>query len=449
MMRLKSMLGAAAAFCAPSMALAQHDAGAHEHHVKHPQPPEPAKPASHEGHEGMSMDGMDGPMPGHSGALGPYAMTRDASGTAWQPQSSPHEGVMGRAGDWSLMAHGFATLVHDDQGGPRGDEKTFSSSMLMGMASRPLGGGTLSLRAMGSLDPLMGRSGYPLLLATGETADGSTELVDRQHPHDLFMELSATYSRPIAGELSGFVYIGLPGEPALGPAAFMHRSSGAASPEAPIAHHWLDSTHVTFGVATAGLVYDGLKIEASLFTGREPDEHRYDIERPRFDSWSVRATWNPTDNLSLQGSYGVLNSPEALHPDEDVRRTTASIAYNVPFASGNWQSTAAWGRNNPSSGASSDAFLLESALEYRCVTAFGRIENVDKDELFADGDPLHGRMFNVTKVSFGGYRSFPVGDFALDLGGLVSKYGVPNAIEPAYGENPTSFMLFARFRIVG
>ncbi|MFD1611808.1 hypothetical protein ACFSCW_08345 [Sphingomonas tabacisoli] len=409
----------------------------------------------------MDMPGMEHAHAGHdmpaehtmTGALGRYSMMRDASGTAWQPDSAPMQAVMGQAGGWSTMLHGFATLTYDNQGGPRGDEKVFVASMIGAMAQRPAGEGTLTLKAMGSLDPLMGKRGYPLLLATGETADGKTELVDRQHPHDLFMELSATYSRPLGEKLSGFLYFGLPGEPALGPATYMHRFSGLANPEAPIAHHWLDSTHVTFGVATAGLVYDRLKLEGSVFTGREPDENRYDIERPRFDSWSVRATWNPTDNLSMQVSHGRLNSPEQLHPEEDVRRTSASVTWNLPIGGkGNWQSTFAWGRNDPSGGHhthTTDAFLLDSAVQLGRWTLFGRAENVDKDELFAEGDPLEGRVFNVSKLSLGGYHSVPVGKVSLDLGGLVSTYDLPKAIQPDYGKSPTSFMLFTRLRITG
>lgn len=416
-------------------------------------------PAGHD-HDAMPemdhrpMAGTD--MHGMIGALGPYSMMRDASGTAWQPDRSPMHAIMGRRGGWSTMVHGFATLTYDNQGGPRGDEKTYVSSMLMGMAQRRVGGGTMTLRGAVSLDPLMGKRGYPLLLATGETADGRTELVDRQHPHDAFMELAAVYSHPITDRLSGFVYFGLPGEPALGPATFMHRFSGMANPEAPISHHWLDSTHVTFGVATAGLVLDGFKVESSIFTGREPDEHRWDIERPRFDSWSVRATWNPTASLSMQASYGFLKSPEKLHPKENVRRTAASITHDLPLAEGgHWQSTFAWGRNDPSGGDhghATDAFLLESALQLGRNTIFGRLENVDKDELFGDehdGDALAGRVFNVTKASIGGYHSISVGALAFDLGGLVSKYDLPKAIRPAYGSDPTSFMLFARLRIEG
>ncbi len=397
------------------------------------------------GHAGMAGHGM-------KGMLGDYAMTRDASGTAWQPDSAPMWAIMGRAGGWSTMVHGFATLAYDDQGGPRGDEKTFVASMLMGMAQRRVGAGTLTLRAMGSLDPLMGKSGYPLLLATGETADGRTELVDRQHPHDAVIELSATYSRPLGGDVSGFIYLGLPGEPALGPATYMHRFAGMTNPEAPIAHHWLDSTHITFGVATLGVAYRGVKLETSLFTGREPDERRWNIERPRMDSWSVRATVNPGADWSMQLSHGFLKSPEKLHPEEDVTRTTASITYNLPLGPDrNWQSTLAWGRNDPSGGdhgVATDAFVLDSAIQLARWTVFGRLERVDKDELFGDDhdDPLAGRVFTVGKLTLGGYHSVPLGALALDVGGLVSKYALPRAIQPAYGSDPTSFMIFTRIR---
>ena len=232
-----------------------------------------------------------------------------------------------------------------------------------------------------------------------------------------------------------------------------------ASPEAPIGHHWLDSTHVTFGVATAGIVVGGVKLEGSLFTGREPDQHRYDIERPRFDSWAARATWNPSANLSMQVSHGRLKSPEQLHPEEDVRRTTASVTYNRAFAGGNWQSTLAWGRNAPahSKGGGgehdrpTDAFLLDGAVQAGRNTIFARVEHVEKDELFADdpASPLADRVFDVSKASVGGYHSVPVGALALDLGGLVSGYALPRAIRPVYGKSPKSAMLFARIRIAG
>jgi hypothetical protein len=403
----------------------------------------PAAMANMPGMAGMDMGGMQG-------ALARYPAARDASGTSWQPDSAPMEDITGALGPWSTMAHGYASLVYDDQGGPRGAIETFSESMLMGMAQRPLGTGVLTLRAMGSLDPLMGPSGYPLLLQTGETADGRTELVDRQHPHDLVMELAGAYSHPIADRLSGFVYFGYPGEPALGPTTFMHRFSGETNPEAPISHHWLDSTHVTFGVATAGVVYDRVKIEASIFTGREPDQHRYDFDPARFDSWSVRGTWNPIDDLSMQISHGHIVSPEQLTPDVDQDRTTASATYNRPMAHGDWQTTFAWGIDVNRPGRATDAFLLESALSRGAHTVFGRAETVAKDELFANEptSPLYDRAFNVAKFTFGYFYTLAVEKhLGLDLGGLVSRYALPAVLIATYGPDPTSFMLFARIKL--
>src|SRR5215213_9400728 len=273
----------------------QHSAAEHAKHVARGKAQKNKKPARKNGHEGHSRPqttpsahaqhgnqqhvGHDAH--GMKAFLGRYGMTREGSGTSWVPDTTPHEGIHAQFGEWSTMAHAHFNFVYDRQGGPRGGDKAFVGGMVMAMAQRPLGDGTFGLRAMLSPDPFMGPSGYPLLLASGETADGRTHLIDRQHPHDLFMELAATYSRNISQTASVFLYAGLPGEPALGPPAFMHRTSGVDNPEAPITHHWLDSTHITFGVVTAGLVVDKWKIEVSAFRGREPDQRRYDVEAPK------------------------------------------------------------------------------------------------------------------------------------------------------------------------
>lgn len=199
-----------------------------------------------------------------TGTVGDYPMTRDASGTSWQPDSTPHEMAHVMRGDWMLAGHAVLNAVYDDQEGPRGDELGFVAGMVTGTARRTWpAGDTLTLRGMLSPDPFMGKRGYPLLLAAGESADGVTPLFDRQHPHELLMEVSATWSTPLGEKVSGFVYAGLPGEPEFGPPSFMHRVAAMASPEAPITHHWLDSTHITFGVVTAGWVRDAWKFEAS------------------------------------------------------------------------------------------------------------------------------------------------------------------------------------------
>ena len=326
--------------------------------------------------------------------------------------------------------------------------KIFSESMLMGMAQRMMGPGQLTLRGMISLDPIMGARGYPLLLQTGETANGRTPLIDRQHPHDLFMELAGIYSVPVADRTSVFLYAGYPGEPALGPPTFMHRFSAMADPEAPIAHHWLDATHITYGVLTAGLVYGDWKIEGSVFNGREPDQHRWNFDPLRLNSESARLTFNPDENWSFQMSYGVIKSPEQLEPGIDQRRITASAIYNRKFEHGSWQTTFAWGRNNADPGPSLDAFLLESAVSWDAHTIFARAENVDKNELFQSPDPLTGRAFNVSKFSLGYMVDVPLGEHvSLGVGALGSVYALPSALDRAYGASPTSATLFTRLKL--
>ena len=410
---------------------------------------------SNGGHDmaGMDMKGMD--MPGMdmshpmTGALGPYPMTREASGTSWEPDISEHQGLMVMRGPWMIMAHGLLNGVYDQQNGPRGDEKAFVSGMFMVMAQRPIGeAGTLQLRAMLSPDPLMGKDGYPLLLASGETADGKTPLVDRQHPHDLFMELSASYSHRLSAGDSAFVYAGLPGEPAFGPPAFMHRMSIEDSPEAPISHHWLDSTHVSFGVVTAGYIHDDWKIEASAYNGREPDQHRYDIETGPLDSTAVRLSWNPTANWSLQTSWADEKSPEQLEPGVNQIKVSASAIYTVPVGDhGWWSSTAAWGRRS-SEGIDLDAWALESAIKPNADwTIFGRAERVENDELTMVAGH-HGPIYTVAKVSLGAVRDWPLSPhLSFGVGGLYAVNFVPGALNAAYGDDPSGAMAFVRLKL--
>jgi hypothetical protein len=397
------------------------------------------------GQEDMAAHSMRSP-------FGPYSMTRDGSGTSWQPESTPMSGWMGGAGGWSIMADGFVNAIFDRQSGARGDTKTFASSMLMVMANRPLGAGTLGLTTMLSLDPTMGRGGYPLLFQSGESADGVTTLVDRQHPHDAFMELSASYSVPLSARASVYAYAGLPGEPALGPPAFMHRYSALRNPEAPLAHHWLDSTHITMGVVTLGASTGPWKFEASRFNGREPDQNRWNIETRAFDSTSGRVSFNPTREWSLQVSYGDLKSPEALEPDLRVKRTTASAIYQSTLGGRAWGSTLAWGRNDKSGHGPArklDGWLLESALQLADRHAlFARAERVSNDELFGDDDPLHGKVFDVGKLSVGYVYDFAtVGDVKLGVGGLLSAFDIPGDLKPVYGNRPYGLMVFLQARL--
>lgn len=454
----------AASHQAPAVSSSDH--AAHRHHAARPPRSRPARKTATRAHQRRATSATPAPAADHAGHdmamhagaghgghmaawLGPYAMTREGSGTSWVPDATPHEGMHQKLGDWSVMTHGALNLIYDRQAGPRGAGQTFASGMLMVMGQRPLGDGTLGLRAMLSPEPFMGASGYPLLLAVGETADGRHHLVDRQHPHDLFMEMAATYSVNLSKTSSVFVYGGLPGEPALGPPAFMHRTSGMDNPEAPISHHWLDSTHITFGVVTAGMVVDNWKFEASAFRGREPDQYRYDIERPTLDSFAGRVSWNPSREWSLQVSYGQLNSPEQLAPTMNENRLTASAIYTTPFGDGHlWSTTLAWGRKMLRPGDTLDAFLLESSVILRDnVTLFMRAERVDQNELMHDVLGLDGKTFTVNKVSVGGIYDFIRTERTkFGIGGLVSRYGLPEEIKVEYGRDLTSYMLFGRLK---
>lgn len=383
------------------------------------------------------------------GMLGSYPMTREASGTSWQPEFTPHEGLHWMKGEWMLMFHGFASGIYSHQGGRRGDDELFSANMFAFMASRSWGRGTLGFRGMLSLEPAtIGKAGYPLLFQTGETADGRTHLIDRQHPHDLLMELALSYNFKLTENSSLFIYGGMPGEPALGPATFMHRFSGTEIPEAPIAHHWLDSTHITYGVVTGGYVWKNLKFDASIFTGREPDQNRWNFDKPRFDSYSARLSYNPTPQWALQVSYGYLRSPEQLELEINTHRVTASASYHKTWKQNHWQTTLAWGLNRNRPGHASHAFLLESTLRLNNHhNLLGRFENVTKDELFLEGDPLEGRKFNVSKLSLGYLYDLPTWHhMKWGFGGMMGFHFLPSSLHPVYGDLPLSLLLFARVR---
>jgi hypothetical protein len=437
-------------------------------------PSAPASSPAHQHHEGMQMDKpADTGSPDHKSmghdmsgmkdlpaggghamqsALGPYSMTREGSGTSWQPDATPMMGLHTKRRDWSVMAHGFVNAIYDKQTGPRGDEKAFTQSMAMLMGNRPVGPGTLGLRAMVSLDPTMGKGGYPLLFQTGESADGTTPLVDRQHPHDFFMELAASYSVTLGGDSAVFAYFGLPGEPALGPTAFMHRFSGMRNPEAPLTHHWLDSTHITFGVVTLGASKGPVQLEGSWFNGREPDQFRWNIETRKFDSWSTRLSYNPTPELSVQVSYGDLKNPEQLEPDVRVKRTTASITYHLRQDQNNWATTLAYGRNKksgPGVDVSEPGWLLESTYVLRDThTVFARAEKVKNSELFEEGQPLHHQAFNIGKLSVGYIYDFAkTGPVKWGIGGLVGFLEAPSQLDPYYGSSPRSYMVFLQGRL--
>lgn len=381
-------------------------------------------------------------------SLAGIAETQEASGTSWQPAASPMYGLHTMVGRWMVMTHYNVFLNYDRQEGPRGDYQYDSTNWLMLMASRPVGRDRLQLRTMLTLEPLtVTPGGYPLLFQSGEQYHGHP-LVDRQHPHDLFMELAARYTHPTGRDSAVFLYAAPSGEPALGPTAFMHRLSALDMPMAPITHHWMDSTHIDFGVLTLGAWKRQVQLEASYFTGREPDEFRYNLGPMHMDSVSGRLSFNPGPNWNLQTSYGYLHSPEALRPQEDIRRTTASVAYVLPRHDGGfWATTFAYGNNNSSGGVNSDAYLLESELNLaNRHTLFTRFEFVNKlgEELaLTPAD----RKFGISETTLGYVFDFtPNRSYQTGLGAAVTFNTHPASLDSVYGKSPMGFWVFLRIR---
>jgi hypothetical protein len=391
-------------------------------------------------HEAAATEPSTAPqhdMAGMSHSVGQVPATREGSGTSWLPDESPMYALHRQAGSWMLMAHTSVFLQYLKDSGDRGNEQTGSINWLMGMAQRPAGSGQLLLRGMVSAEPWTIRGcGYPDLLATGEVCDGEA-IHDRQHPHDLFMEIAAQYDRPLAHGLRLQLYGAPVGEPALGPVAFMHRVSALPNALAPITHHWFDSTHITYGVATAGVYTSKWKAEASLFNGREPDETRTNFDFAAMDSWSGRFWFLPSSHWALQFSGGHLREAEADHAGGrgiDVDRLTASATYHrTTLEDTFWASTVGWGRNAERGGEATAALLAESSVTMHDRDAvYGRFEWSEKS-----GHDLavpQQDIFTVAKVE-GGYTRYAAGWKGLvpGVGGAVSTGIVPRALEPVYG----------------
>jgi hypothetical protein len=377
------------------------------------------------------------------------------SGTDAQPNSTPTEMLMTRRGNWTWMFHGEIFVNDIQQSGPRGADKFFSTNWFMPMAQRRLGRGTLSFRTMLSLDPAtVTGERYPELFQQGETAFGRP-IVDGQHPHDFLMELAAMYDYHLTEKTLVSFYAAPVGDPALGPAAYPHRTSASEDPMAPLGHHLEDSTHIADDVITVGITHRLFRVEASGFHGREPDEHRWDIDVGRIDSWSARATVNPGQNWSFQYSISDLTSPEALFPGEDLRRMTASLMYNLPIHNGNWGSMVLWGRNQSLlDGNVGNGYLLESTLRFlEKNNIWARIENVDRtNELLLDGTFLPA---NFAERYFTRLQAFTAG-YDRDIGHLphisaavgaqLTWFRMPGDLQASYGSHPIGAVAFLRLR---
>jgi hypothetical protein len=380
-----------------------------------------------------------------------------ASGTAVNPASWPMPMVTTHFGSWNAMFMGQGFLADTQQSGPRGGDKLYSPNWLMTSIEHRVGlRGAFQFDLMLSLDPAtITARRYPLLFQTGETAYGQA-LVDAQHPHNFIMALGVHYVRQLGDDTTLETYFAPVGDAALGPVAFPHRASALELLQAPISHHWQDSTHVADEVVTVGIGHGKWKLEASGFYGSEPGEIRWIVETGPINSWSARLWYFPAKNWAAQVSGGRIAHPEQLEPGDQVR-TTASLHYSKPLVIGNWSSSFIWGRNHSTATERDlNSYLIESVLPIqRKHFLTGRIELVDKDDLFSDQLELEQHLGRVSDRTFRvgaytiGFTRHIVWFHNLETGGGAnfSTYSLPAAIKAYYGEHPVGGSIFVRFRL--
>ena len=443
--------------------------GQHEHQSK-PRKPGTIQP-EHKKHKNFKKDTMKRdenhrdhsmyPDTGnHSPAMpmshafsGSLPMNRNGSGTGWLPDVSPMYGYMIHSRKWMYMVHGNVFARYNNQNfnnsDKRGGSKFDAPTWFMLMGQRRVGNnGLFHFSSMFSLDPLIeGGNGYPLLFQTGESYKGQP-LVDRQHPHDFVSELSVSYAHAFNKDVDAFIYVGYPGEPALGPVTFMHRPSSLDNPNSPISHHWVDATHITFGVVTVGARVGKFKLEGSSFTGKEPDEDRYEFDKPRFDSWSGRLSFNPLKNWALQFSHGYVKSPEELHPGINIHKTTGSIIYSGRLKNGSQvNATALWGTNKQKNHGGENAFLVEGSWRKKKVSVYTRYEFAEKsaEELVLKPAFDEHDIFGIHALTVGlNYDLFEFQKTRVAAGGQWSINSAPRELDDFYGKNPMGIQLYLR-----
>ncbi len=352
------------------------------------------------------------------------------------------------ASGWQFMQDGSLDVIYNRQGGPRGGDEALSTNWWMGMWTRSIGARRLTLTGMLSLDALTaGEDGYREVFQVGETLNGRP-LVDRQHPHDLFMQLSAAWRTPLSDK-TAITLAGAPaGQPALGPPAFMHRASVAEIPFAPLSHHTFDSTHIAFGVATVAVEHGPWTIEASAFNGREPDQHRWDFDLGRMDSVSARFWFRPAETWTVQVSSGRLIDPESLEPGKVIRRT-ASASWWHPTSRGFAAATFGYGSNAGHSTTRHAAFG-EGSWKVGATTLSSRVEliQVELDRLLESEHDL-ARKDAVVAITLGGARDVVQWKgIEAALAVNATAHVVPESLRDTHGRHPVSFQIFLRIRPV-
>jgi hypothetical protein len=227
-------------------------------------------------------------------------------------------------------------------------------------------------------------------------------------------------------------------------------------PQAALGHHWQDSTHIANEVLTLGIMHKKIRLEASGFYGTEPNENRWNIDHGPINSWSTRFSIFPTKNWMAQASVGRIARPERQESG-DVVRSTASLHYTKPLPGGSWSSSLIWGRNHSTlTHRDLNSYLAESVIPIRRKNFItGRLEFVDKDELFADQHEIEERLDRTVGSTFriGAYTIGYTRDVNLfqyiqtGVGANFTVYSLPDALRPFYGNRPVGVNIYLRLRL--
>ena len=324
-----------------------------------------------------------------------------------------------------------------------------SQNWFMAGGGRSIGTGRLTIGSMLSLEPFtLHAHGSPQLFQTGESYNRAP-LLNYQHPHDLVMELGATYERPL-GRVRSYVGVDLVGSPTLGPVPFMHRESARSNPQVPLTHHFMDSTHITTGVVRGGVSVGPLTFESSAFRGLEPDENRLNLERPGLDSWAARVQYN-AGPWHAQFSGGHLHQPEWYDPF-DITLLTASVGFDGHVSSRPLDITVAWGGHREFNGfnGNADGFLAEGQFGVSPrSTLYGRVEHTGKDlfvDVHAKGSSHRTIIYMIDAFTAGYVRDVSVtkaGRFG--LGADATFYLMPDALLQ-FWQSSRSFHVFLHWR---
>jgi hypothetical protein len=353
---------------------------------------------------------------------------------------------------WELMQDGAVYVLFNHQGGPRGGDEFVVPNWWMGMWMRQRGAHQFGLNAMLSLDAAtVGKSGYREIFQVGEALEGKP-LIDKQHPHDLFMQVAASWRFAFSDQTSLVIAGGPAGEPTLGPVAFMHRTSAAGLVLAPLGHHTFDSTHISFGVVSAAVEHGRWVFEGSLFNGREPDEDRWDFDFGPLDSAAGRIWFRPSEEWEVQISSGRLREPEEL-VEGDAIRTTTSASWLRKSDDAFKSITAGYGVNSAHGERRHGAFG-EFTLERGPNSLFGRAElqQVETHVLVTGEVPEEGHVeegpATVAAFTVGGARRLATWRaFEGAVGAQITFYGVPDVLQTTHGNRPVSFQAYFRLRL--